>query len=488
MTNTLLAKFPMAASAPDAVGVLRDDRQDVAADIAALVRSAASGEHPGVTAERLCAVFENSRSGDAPEPGSAAQVARRVLAALEPERRAEIFAHLTVPAQVAMAQAMTRGEVTALVAAMPHDDRVDLLKRIPAECRQAVMPALAQAEREDIRRLSSYAEGTAGAVMTSEYAALTPEMTAAAAIEKLRLEAPDKETIYYAYVVDAARGLTGFVSLKDLILARPESLVSELMNREVIFARAGDDQEEVVKQISRYDLLALPVVDDKGVLVGIVTHDDAMDVLHQEHTEDMEKFVAIGGSHGGEAYLRTSAFGHFRNRAFWVVILAALGLVSGLIISSFESTLASLLILTLYMPMIAAAGGNVGSQSATVVIRALTLGDVRPRDALRVFLKEFQVAAMLGGILALLAFAKVSFLSHGAVLPEGVTLAKVGIVVGLALCAQVVTATILGAALPILAVRLGRDPAVAASPSLTTLVDITGLLLYFGAARIILGV
>jgi len=481
MPNTLLAKFPLVA-----VAAADDGALDASADVMALIRAAKGDEHPAVAAERVSAVFD-APPGDA-DPAASAQTARRVLAAVSPERRAEIFVHLSVTAQVATAQAMTRSEITALVSAMPHDDRVDLLKRIPGDCRLAIMPALAQAEREDIRRLSSYPEGTAGAVMTSEYAVLSPETTAAAAIDKLRLEAPDKETIYYAYVIDEGRGLTGFVSLKDLILSRPETRVCDLMNREVIFARAMDDQEEVVKKISRYDLLALPVVDERGVLVGIVTHDDAMDVLHQEHTEDMEKFMAIGGSHDGQAYLRTSAFGHFRNRAFWVVILAALGLVSGFIISSFESTLASLLILTLYMPMIAAAGGNVGSQSATVIIRALTLGDVKPRDALRVFFKEFQVAAMLGGILAVLAFAKVSFLSHGASLPEGVTLAKVGVVVGLALCAQVVTATILGAALPILAVRLGRDPAVAASPSLTTLVDITGLLLYFGAAKIILGV
>ncbi|QLA16868.1 magnesium transporter [Desulfolutivibrio sulfoxidireducens] len=485
MHDTILARLPLAAL-PRACA---DLERSVSPDVTELIRAAESGEHPGITAERLCAVRSAVKDvpGDA-TPGSATLLIRRVLAAVDPQRRAEIFVNLSQDAQIETALAMTRAEATVLVAAMPPDDRVDLLKRIPAECRQAVMPALAHVEREDIRRLSSYAEGTAGAVMTSEYAALNPEMTAEAAIGKLRLEAPDKETIYYAYVLDAARGLLGFVSLKDLILARPESLVSELMNREVIFARADEDQEEVVKKIARYDLLALPVVDERGVLVGIVTHDDAIDVLHQEHTEDMEKFAAITGSHEGQAYLRTSALGHFRNRAFWVVILAALGLVSGFIISSFESTLANLLILTLYMPMIAAAGGNVGSQSATVVIRALTLGHIRPRDALRVFLKEFQVAALLGGILAILTFAKVSFLSHGTVLPEGVTLAKVGLVVGLALCAQVITATILGAALPILAVRLGRDPAVAASPSLTTLVDITGLLLYFGAAKVILGV
>lgn len=484
MNETILTRLPLACAAQPFAD---RDRFDVPADVAELVRAAQGDEHPAVTAERLCAVFEADKDA-ADEAGQASRILRRVLASVPPERRAEIFVHLSLDAQIETALDMTRAEVTGLVAAMPHDDRVDLLKRIPDACRQAVMPALAQAEREDIRRLSSYPEGTAGAVMTSEYASLSPGMTAGEAIGKLRLEAPDKETIYYAYVLDEARRLVGFVSLKDLILARPDSLVTELMNREVISARAGDDQEEVVRKIARYDLLALPVVDDRGVLVGIVTHDDAIDVLHQEHTEDMEKFAAITGSHEGQAYLSTTALAHFRNRAFWVVLLAALGLVSGFIISSFESTLANLLILTLYMPMIAAAGGNVGSQSATVVIRALTLGHIRPRDALRVFLKEFQVAALLGGILAVLTFAKVSFLSHGTVLPEGVTLAKVGLVVGLALCAQVITATILGAALPILAVRLGRDPAVAASPSLTTLVDITGLLLYFGAARMILGV
>jgi magnesium transporter len=264
MNETILTRLPLACAAQPFAD---RDRFDVPADVAELVRAAQGDEHPAVTAERLCAVFEADKDA-AVEAGQASRILRRVLASVPPERRAEIFVHLSLDAQIETALDMTRAEVTGLVAAMPHDDRVDLLKRIPDACRQAVMPALAQAEREDIRRLSSYPEGTAGAVMTSEYASLSPGMTAGEAIGKLRLEAPDKETIYYAYVLDEARRLVGFVSLKDLILARPDSLVTELMNREVISARAGDDQEEVVRKIARYDLLALPVVDDRGVLVA----------------------------------------------------------------------------------------------------------------------------------------------------------------------------------------------------------------------------
>jgi magnesium transporter len=208
---------------------------------------------------------------------------------------------------------------------MSADDRVDLLKNIPEDRRQAIMPALAKAEREDIRRLSAHKEGTAGSVMTSDYATISPLFTVSQAIDRLRLEAPDKETIYYAYVVDENRKLTGFVSLKDLILARPNALVSNIMHREVISVHVAEDQESAARLIQKYDLIALPVINGGDVLVGIITHDDAIDIITQEHTEDMEKFMAIGGSHEGAVYMKTSVWGHFRNRAPWVVALAILG-------------------------------------------------------------------------------------------------------------------------------------------------------------------
>jgi len=371
---------------------------------------------------------------------------------------------------------------------MPHDDRADLFKRLSEERQEAILPALAQAEREDIRRLAAYEEGTAGAVMTSDYATVNPDLTAAEAIERLRREAPNKETIYYSYVVDEKRRLLGQVSLKDLILARPHSQVRDIMYEEVVRVRVNEDQEMAARMIQKYDLLALPVINGGDALVGIITHDDALDIITQEHTEDMEKFMAISGSHEAGVYLRTPAWVHFANRAFWVVGLAAMGLVSGLIIQSFQSTLMQLMILAFYMPMVTSTGGNTGSQSATVVIRALALGEVAPRDALKILFKEFQVAVLLSLALGLLSFGKVMYLSQGTQVPPGFTLGWIGLVIAVALGLQVVTATLVGAVLPLAAARMKWDPAVVASPALATVVDITGLLLYFMTAKTLLGI
>ena len=212
--------------------------------------------------------------------------------------------------------------------------------------------------------------------MTSDYAFLFPELTASEAVERLRQVAPDKETIYYAYVVDKNRKLMGLISLKDLILARRDDRIGDIMNSDVIFARAEDDQEDAARKIQKYDLIALPVINGKDALVGIITHDDAIDIITQEHTEDMEKFMAIAGSHEAAAYLRISSWSHFKNRSLWVVALALLGLVSGFIVENFQGLLFQFAILATFMPMLADTGGNTGSQSATLVIRALALKEV----------------------------------------------------------------------------------------------------------------
>ncbi len=400
--------------------------------------------------------------------------------------RAEVFSHLDHGTQVALAESITRGELAAVLAEMPPDDRVDMLKRMPEEKREAILPALAQAEREDIRRLSSYPEGTAGAVMTSDYAVLTPDLTAQEAIGRLRLEAPDKETIYYSYVVDADRRLRGLVSLRDLILARPEARVEDIMHKDVISVRAEDDQEEAAGKIQKYGLIALPVVSSDGALVGIVTYDDALDVMAQEQTEDMEKIMAIGGAHEAKAYLRTPAWNHFKNRIVWLVVLALIGFVSGFIVQSYESILLQFAILASFMPMLADTGGNAGSQSATLVIRALALKEISVRDALRVLFKELQVSLALGLVLAGIAFGRALLFSKGTTLPDGYLPAHVGIAVAIALWAQVITSTVLGALMPLGVSRLKLDPAVVASPALTTLVDITGLLIFFATAKAML--
>lgn len=399
---------------------------------------------------------------------------------------AEIFSYLDADIQVDMAELLSRKDMARLLSDMPPDDRVDLLKKMPQERCDAILPAIAQAEREDIRRLSAYPEGTAGAVMTSDYASLLPELTATEAIDRLRREAPDKETVYYAYVVDSTRRLIGFVSLKDLIIARPGARVRDIMHSEVIHARATDDQEEAARLIEKYDLLALPVINGGDALVGIITHDDAFDIIIQEQTEDMEKLMAIGGEHQSGVYLQTPARVHLRNRAGWIVGLAVLGLVSGFIIEHFEGMLIQFAILATFMPMLAGTGGNTGSQSATLVIRALALREITTRDVLRVLFKELQVSVPLAVLLALLAWGRVYLFAAG--MPPHVSILLVGIAISLALGFQVITATLIGAMLPLIAQRFSLDPAVVASPVLASIVDITGLLIFFMTAQMVLGV
>jgi len=235
-------------------------------------------------------------------------------------------------------------------------------------------------------------------------------------------------------------------------------------------------------------LIALPVVNHDNVLLGIITHDDALDIIVQEHTEDLEKFMAITGRHETGAYLRTPYWIHFKNRVYWIVGLAGLGLVSGMVIHTFEKTLTRMLILALYMPMVADTGGNTGSQSATVIVRALALGEVSHRDVLKILWKELRISILLGLILGILSWAKVMYLSRGTEIPPGFSLGQIGAVIGLALGLQVATATLIGALLPLGAAKMKLDPAVVASPALTTVVDITGLILYFSIAKLVLGV
>ncbi|MDD2557292.1 MAG: magnesium transporter [Desulfuromonas sp.] len=401
--------------------------------------------------------------------------------------RAEIFSHLDEDLQVKIVGSLKSKDVASLMTDMPPDKRTDLFKELPETLQELVLPALAQAEREDIRTLSAHEEGTAGAVMTSAYATLSPELTTAQAIERLREVAPDSETIYYAYVLGDQRQLLGFVSLKKLILAHRAARIDEIMHKRVLFARVEDDQEEVARKIQKYDLLALPVINAQNALVGIVTHDDAFDIITQEHTEDMEKFMGIVGSHEDAAYIKTSVWGHFKNRYPWVVALAILGLVSGFIVQHFEGLLLQFAILAMFMPMLADTGGNTGSQSATLVVRALALKEITSKDVMRILGKEFQVALLLALLLGVIAFGRVFFFGGGSSMPDGFSLLRIASAISLALGLQVITSTLIGALLPLGASKLKLDPAVVASPALTTIVDITGLMIYFTIAKIMIG-
>lgn len=412
---------------------------------------------------------------------------RELLDRIDPFLAAAIFTHFDVDTQEEVAGGMDRQEAARILAHMSSDDRIEVFRRLTKRQQEAVLPAMGDEDREDMRHLASYEPGTAGAVMNSDYVALRPYFTVDEAITKMRQEAPDKETIYYAYVIDGQGRLIGFVSLKALILASPDRRIESIMHRDVIFVRTSDRREEAAKKISRYDLLALPVVGPDDTLVGIITHDDAIDIIHREHTESFEKHMAITGGYEG-LYLKTSAWRHFRRRVSWIAGLAALGFTTGYVIHSYEATIFNLVILTFYIPMLADTGGNAGSQTAAVVIRALTHQEIVPRDALKVFFKEFQVSIMLAAILGAMAFAKVIFLSYGSELPVTHPLYVVAAVIALALGVQVITSTFIGAALPIAAKRLNLDPGIVASPGLTTVVDITGLILYFTLAQVLLGV
>ena len=411
-----------------------------------------------------------------------------VLKQTDPHLSAEIFSHFDREYQIDMVDVLTRNEAAKLISEMPPDDRASLFKRMPEEKKEIVLPALARAEREDVRRLTSYAEETAGAVMTSDYATLSPIMTISQAIEHLREVAPDTETIYYAYVLGAHRKLNGFVSLKDLILARRDARVEQIMHADVISARVDDDQEDVARRIQKYDLLALPVINKNGALVGIITHDDAIDIITQEHTEDMEKFMAISGSHADAMYMKTPVWEQFKNRFPWVIALAVLGLVSGFIVQRFEGLLVQFTILAAFMPMLADTGGNTGSQSATLVVRALALKEISPKDILRILAKEFQVAVMLAFLLGAIAFVRVMFFGDGTSIPDSFSLLRIGFAISIALGLQVITATLIGAILPLGAARMKWDPAIVASPALTTIVDITGLIIYFMTVKLLLDI
>lgn len=325
----------------------------------------------------------------------------------------------------------------------------------------------------------SYEAGTAGSIMSASYLHITPDVSAEQALQQVRLLKPDRRSLSYVYILNPEQIPVAVLTLHDLVMAAPDALVSTLADRPVLTVYDDEPVERALELIEAHDLVVIPVVNRLNRMLGVITHDTAMEVLRDSETEDMLKLVAVDTTEPKEAYFATSAFTHFRRRAVWIVTLAAVGIISGLIIHSYEKVIEKLLILALYMPMVADTGGNAGSQAATVIVRALALGDVNLRDWWRVILKECQVSILLALVLGILAVAKVAFLSWETELPAGFNLLAVAGVIALALTLQVITSTLIGATLPLVVKRLGGDPAVASTPAITTIVDITGLLIYF---------
>ena len=312
--------------------------------------------------------------------------------------RADVFSYFEPEQQVRMAREFPRATLAELVSEMPADERTDLFKRFDQNQRDILLPALAHAEREDIRRLSAYVEGTAGALMTSDYATLKKDMTVLQAMTYLRDEAPDAETIYQAYVIDEQRRLLGAVSLRDLILADLNKSIKDLMTSDVVSAHVTDDQEDIAKKIARYDLLALPIIDEDDILIGIVTYDDAMDVVSAEATDDIHKSAGVSTVVGNIKDASIALL--YRKRIFWLILLVFGNLFSGAGIAHFEDIIAANIVLVFFLPLLVDSGGNAGSQSATLMVRALATGEVVMRDWLYLIGREALVALALGCTMA----------------------------------------------------------------------------------------
>lgn len=399
-----------------------------------------------------------------------------------------IFSEFPIDRQYSYQQSISKKKFAVVFEEMPSDDRVDLYQMLSLSEQNALLPFLSKRIREDVLYLNTYPEETAGSIMSTDFATVQKDMTCSEAMDKVRLDAPSKTTVYYIYVVDEEQEMQGFITLKDLILANPNTLVKHVLHSQFVYGNVEDKSEDIAKMISKYDLVAIPILNELKQLVGIVTHDEAIDVIRAEHTEDMERFMGILSSASEELeYNKTTVWMHFKKRIVWLASLAAIGTISGYIIHRYEAAFEQMIILAFYMPMIADAGGNSGSQSATVVIRALSLGQIKMSDWLRVIWTEFRISILLALCLGVLAYARIAFLSHNVDIPPEFSLFQIGIVISLALSVQIVSSALVGAGLPLIVRVLGGDPAVAASPAITTIVDITGLLIYFSLATSILG-
>ena len=404
---------------------------------------------------------------------------------LPKEQAAETFVEMEPEAQQLLIQGFSDNELREVLDELYVDDAADLVEEMPANVVRRILTQADPEMRSSINQILRYPENSAGALMTMEYVSLRPDMTVEESILRIRRQGVDKETIYTCYVLSADRTLQGIVTVKDLLLAESDDTeIQEIMTENVISVTTQDDQEEVAKMFSKYNFLALPVVDTEKRMVGIVTFDDAMDVMEEEATEDMEIMAAMTPSE--KSYLKSTPFDLYKHRIPWLMLLMVSATFTGMIISSFESALALLPALTAFIPMLMDTGGNCGSQSSVTVIRALSLDELELSDVFTVLWKEVRTAVLCGISLAAVCFLKVLLVDRLLMHNESISL-SVDLVICLALAVTVVMAKMVGCTLPLLAKRLGFDPAVMASPFITTIVDALSLLVYFLFAKTILG-
>lgn len=405
-----------------------------------------------------------------------------VFRLLEKDLAAEIFAELDGDVQETLIVAMSDREVRVMLDELFVDDAVDMLAEMPSNVVKRILKNVTPETRAQINRFLSYPEDSAGSVMTAEFIELRKSMTCAQAVDTIRRTGVDKETVYVAYVTDPGRHLEGVIRLQDLLFAEPDEVLEDLMDTNIICASTHDDRETVAATISKYDLLVLPIVDKERRLVGIVTVDDAIDVLQEEATADIEMMAAITPT--DKSYLKTSVFETFKKRIPWLLLLMLSATFTGAIITHYEEAVGTWTILTAFMPMLMGTGGNAGSQSSIAVIRSLSLGEIELRDIWRVLFKELRVSLICGVVMGVATFIKVLVID----LRLDLSQILVALVVSISLVLTVILAKVIGTVLPILAKRIGLDPAVMASPFITTIVDALSLMLYFEVASAALGV
>ena len=400
----------------------------------------------------------------------------KVFRILPKSMAADVFSYLEVDHQQMIITSLSDKEAANIIDNLMADDATDLLEEMPANVVKKLLANASADTRRDINHLLRYPEDSAGSIMTVEYVDLKENMTVQDAINRIRQVGVDSETINICYVLDAKRTLVGTVALRYLLITPPDAVIGEMMHENVVFINTMMDQEEVARQFQKYDFTAMPVVDNENRLVGIITVDDIVDILQEEATEDIEKMAAIVPT--DKPYMKTTVFETWKKRIPWLLLLMISATFTGSIITSFEDALSACVVLTAYIPMLMDTGGNAGGQASVTIIRGLSLNEIEFKDAFKVVWKEARVAVLCGLTLAAANFVKL-------LLFDRVTIA-VAAVVCLTLVAAVFIAKIIGCLLPMLAKKIGFDPAVMASPFITTIVDALSLLIYFSIAKTIM--
>ncbi len=383
---------------------------------------------------------------------------------------ADTFAHMESDGQELLIRGFSDNEIKEVFDELYVDDAADIIEEMPANVVKRILKNTDPELRKTINEILKYPEDSAGSLMTTDYISLRPNMTISEAIKRIRRSVNEAETIYTCYVTDNNRTLLGYLSVRDILLSQPDDKVCDIMDKTVICVRTLDDKEFVANEMSRYDFVAMPVVDDEGRLVGIVTFDDAIDVMQEEATEDIERMAAI--SHSEETYFKTSDFTHAKNRVLWLLILMISSALIGVIIARYESAFEAIPSLVAFIPMLMSTGGNSGSQSSTMIIRGMSVDEIKLRDFFKVVFTEFRISLVISIVLALVNGVRIWITGS----------LELAIVVSLSIIVTVVAAQLIGCMLPMLAKRCKLDPAVMASPLITTIVDATSVLVYFSIA------